>query len=49
MSPEQAADHMLRHMETARFQYSFPHLFSWVFRGSRFLPDWLYFKIFGKN
>jgi hypothetical protein len=49
MSPEQAADHMLRHMETARFQYSFPRLFSWVFRGSRFLPDWLYFKIFGKN
>lgn len=49
MSPEQAADHMLRHMETARFQYSFPLLFSWVFRGSRFLPDWLYFKIFGKN
>ena len=49
MSPEKAADHMLRHMETTRFQYSFPRLFSWVFRGSRFLPERLYFKIFGKS
>jgi short-subunit dehydrogenase len=49
ISPEQAADHMLRHMETTRFQYSFPRLFSWVFRGGRFLPERLYFKIFGKS
>lgn len=46
MSPEEAADHMFRHMNSNRFKQSFPTLFSWVFRGSQFLPDWLYFRIF---
>ncbi|GIT88320.1 SDR family oxidoreductase [Roseobacter sp. OBYS 0001] len=46
MTPDEAADHMFRHMNTDRFKNSFPTLFSWVFRGSQFLPDWLYFRIF---
>ncbi len=46
MTPEDAADHMFRHMNSNRFKQSFPTLFSWVFRGSQFLPDWLYFRIF---
>ncbi|ABG30393.1 KR domain-containing protein [Roseobacter denitrificans] len=46
MTPDEAADHMFRHMNTKRFKNSFPTLFSWVFRGSQFLPDWLYFRIF---
>ncbi len=46
MTPEEAAEHMFQHMNTNRFKKSFPMLFSWVFRGSQFLPDWLYFRIF---
>ncbi|MEP3513170.1 MAG: SDR family NAD(P)-dependent oxidoreductase, partial [Lentilitoribacter sp.] len=46
MPPQEAAEHMFRHMNTKRFKQSFPTLFSWVFRGSQFLPDWLYFRLF---
>ncbi|WP_300032522.1 SDR family NAD(P)-dependent oxidoreductase [uncultured Roseobacter sp.] len=46
MTPEEAADYMFRHMNTTRFKLSFPRVFSLVFRGSQFLPDWLYFRIF---
>lgn len=46
MTPEEAAEHMFRHMNSQRFKQSFPMLFSWVFRGSQFLPDWLYYRIF---
>jgi short-subunit dehydrogenase len=46
MTPDEAAGHMFRHMNSKRFKQSFPTLFSWVFRGSQFLPDWLYFRIF---
>lgn len=46
MEPEQAAQVMLEHMYTDHFKKSFPTLFSLVFRGSQFLPDWLYFRIF---
>lgn len=46
MSPEEAADHMFKHMNSGSFKQSFPTVFSWLFRGSQFLPDWLYFRIF---
>ena len=46
MSADEAADHMMRHMRSPRFKYSFPTLFSWLFRSSQFLPDWLYYRIF---
>lgn len=46
MEPDQAAQVMLEHMYTDHFKRSFPTLFSLLFRGSQFLPDWLYFRIF---
>jgi short-subunit dehydrogenase len=47
MDPEPAAEIMFDFMQTDRFKRSFPELFSWVFRGSQFLPDWAYYRIFG--
>ena len=46
MEPEDAAREFFEHMNTDAFKRSFPTLFSWVFRGSQFLPDWLYYRIF---
>lgn len=48
MDPKDAARHMVEHMQSGQFKKSFPTLFSWVFRGSQFLPDWLYFRLFGR-
>jgi short-subunit dehydrogenase len=46
MEPDQAADIMFRHMQSGRFKVSFPTVFSWLFRGGQFLPDWLYYRMF---
>ncbi|MBW4706466.1 SDR family NAD(P)-dependent oxidoreductase [Roseobacter sp. YSTF-M11] len=46
MTPEEAAEEMYRQMNTSKFKVSFPRLFSLVFRGSQFLPDWLYYRVF---
>ncbi|MEO0939285.1 MAG: SDR family NAD(P)-dependent oxidoreductase [Pseudomonadota bacterium] len=46
MEPEAAAREMFEHMNTDAFKKSFPWLFSLIFRGSQFLPDWLYYRIF---
>jgi short-subunit dehydrogenase len=46
MDPEAAAGIMFRHMQGGRFKISFPTVFSWLFRGGNFLPDWLYYRIF---
>ena len=46
MEPEAAARIMFRHMQSGRFKISFPTLFSWLFRGGQFLPDWLYYAMF---
>ena len=46
MEPEAAADIMFRHMQSNRFKISFPAVFSWLFRGGQFLPDWLYYRMF---
>ncbi|TMV04806.1 SDR family NAD(P)-dependent oxidoreductase [Ruegeria sediminis] len=46
MEPEAAAQAMFRHMNGRRFQRSFPAPFSWLFRLSQFLPDWLYYRLF---
>jgi short-subunit dehydrogenase len=46
MEPEAAAQIMFDHMRGSRFKISFPTLFSWLFRGSNFLPDWLYYRMF---
>ncbi len=49
MTPEEAADHMFDLMRSRRFKKNFPRLFSWLFRGSQFLPDWLYYPIFARK
>lgn len=48
MEPEEAAREVFEFMQTNRFKKSFPTVFSWVFRGSQFLPDWLYYRLFGR-
>jgi len=47
MSAEDAAREVFEHMTTDGFKKSFPMLFSWVFRLSQFMPDWLYYRLFG--
>ena len=46
MTPEAAAEVVFAHMNTHRFKRSFPSLFSLLFRGAQFLPDWLYYRVF---
>ncbi len=46
MEPEEAAQHMLRLMQSRAFKSSFPVVFSWLFRLSQFLPDWAYYRLF---
>ena len=46
MSAEAAATEMMKQMNGKGFKSSFPYLFSLVFRGSQFLPDWLYYRLF---
>jgi len=47
MSPDDAAREVFEHMNGDTFKKSFPMLFSWVFRLSQFMPDWLYYRLFG--
>ena len=47
MTPEQAADEMMHLMhDDAAFDRHFPMVFSWLFRLSRFLPNWAYYRLF---
>ena len=46
MTPEEAADEMFELMNSNRFKKSFPRLFSWVFRLSQLMPDWMYYRLF---
>jgi len=47
MSAEDAAKEVFEHMNDDRFKKSFPMVFSWVFRLSQFMPDWMYYRLFG--
>ncbi len=47
MEPDAAAREFFDHMNTDGFKKSFPLLFSWLFRISQFMPDWLYYRLFG--
>jgi len=47
MSAEDAAKEVFEHMNTDSFKKSFPMVFSWVFRLSQFMPDWMYYRLFG--
>jgi NADP-dependent 3-hydroxy acid dehydrogenase YdfG len=47
MEPEDAAQVMFELMNDENaFDRNFPSWFSLVFRGARFLPNWLYFRLF---
>lgn len=47
MSPERAAEEMMILMrDDAAFERHFPWVFSLVFRLSRFLPNWAYYRLF---
>ncbi len=46
MDADSAAREMFEHMQTDHFRKSFPMLFSWLFRLSKFLPDWAYYRLF---
>ena len=47
MEPEEAAREVFEHMNGDDFKKSFPMVFSWVFRLSQFMPDWIYYRLFG--
>jgi short-subunit dehydrogenase len=47
MEPEEAAREVVEHMSGDSFKKSFPFGFSLVFRLSQFLPDWVYYRVFG--
>lgn len=47
MEPEEAAEVFFSHLETGGFKRSFPMVFSWLFRLSQFMPDWMYYRLFG--
>lgn len=47
MTPEDAAREVVEHMNSDAFKKSFPMVFSWVFRLSQFMPDWMYYRLFG--
>ena len=44
MSPETAADHVLRAMRKGRFRTNFPAPFSWLIRAIDRLPDWVVYR-----
>lgn len=46
MEPDAAAEEMMAHMRSDAFKKSFPRVFSWVFRLSQFMPDWMYYRLF---
>ncbi|SFJ27656.1 SDR family NAD(P)-dependent oxidoreductase [Jannaschia pohangensis] len=49
MTPEEAAQHMFELMNGDDFKKSFPTVFSWLFRGGQFLPDWLWYGLFARK
>jgi short-subunit dehydrogenase len=49
MEPDAAAREFFEHMNTDGFKKSFPLVFSWLFRISQFMPDWLYYRLFASK
>ncbi|MGP9790095.1 SDR family NAD(P)-dependent oxidoreductase [Roseinatronobacter sp. NSM] len=47
MEPDRAAAEVMALMRGYKFQRAFPRVFSWLFRGANFLPDWAYYRLFG--
>jgi len=48
MSPEVAADHVVKAMKSTRFETAFPKPFAWLFSLARFTPRALWLKLFSK-
>ncbi len=48
MEPEAAAREIWELMNATAFKRSFPWLFSLLFRGGQFLPDWAWYRLFGR-
>lgn len=47
MEPDAAAQEVFELMcDSGAFKKNFPRVFSWLFRLSQFLPDWLYYRLF---
>ena len=46
MDADTAAHEFFEHMNDDAFKKSFPLVFSWLFRISQFMPDWLYYRLF---
>ena len=49
MDADKAAQEFFEHMNDDAFKKSFPMVFSWLFRLSQFLPDWLYYRLFARK
>ncbi len=47
MTSTEAARHAITAMQKQGFQYNFPRVFSWFFRGANFLPAGIYYRLFG--
>nr|WP_037227972.1 SDR family NAD(P)-dependent oxidoreductase [Roseobacter sp. GAI101] len=47
MEPDAAAQEVFDHMNSDRFKKSFPFAFSLLFRFAQFLPDSIYYRVFG--
>ncbi len=47
MEPEEAAMHFFDGMNSRRFKKNFPWGFGAFFRSTMFMPDWMYYRIFG--
>ena len=47
MDVDKAAHEFFEHMNDDAFKKSFPMLFSWLFRVSQLMPDWMYYRLFG--
>ncbi len=48
MEPDEAAAAMFTLMQGRGFKKNFPAGFGLMFRASQFLPDWAYYRLFGK-
>ena len=46
MEPDAAAQAMFDHMNSGLFKRNFPMVFSWLFRLSQLMPDWMYYRLF---
>lgn len=47
MEPGPAAREFVEHMNDDSFAKNFPRMFGAMFRLSNFLPDWIYYRLFG--